>query len=297
MTRQLVSGVLALLLGVGIAVNAVLGPLILDVIRLRTSEGAETQFVGGEVVSLGLVVPLLLVSGVLWLRGNRLAPALAIGPALYAIYTYITAVAGQEYGRYDGNVERFFPLYAALVAGGAALAVRSGVELAAGDVPAPAERLSRTAAWMLIAIGAFFALAWAAQIGQVLTGAPTAEYAESPTLFWLIKLLDLAFVIPAFITTGVGLLRQQPWAARAAVAMMAFATCIGSAVAAMSIAMELSGDPASEPVMLVVVVPMAVAFAMVTWRLLAAVVTSSTEPGTRRLAPRGPWLMGSHHAR
>lgn len=296
MSRQPVSGGLALLLTAGIAVNAVLGPLALGVIRFRVSESAETQFVGGEAVSLGLVVPLLIASGILWLRGHRLAPALAIGPALYTVYTYLTAVAGQEYARYEGNVERFFPLYAALIAGGAALAVRSIAGLVAADVPEPAGGLGRAAAWMLIGIGAFFALAWATQIGRVLGGTASTEYAESPTLFWLIKLLDLAFVIPAFVTTGAGLLRHRPWAARAAYAMMAFATCIASAVAAMAIAMEVSADPASEPLMLVVVVPTALAFAGVTWRLLAGLL-ASPPAHQARAAAHGLWPMGPGHVR
>jgi len=77
-------GVGAILLGSGIAISAVLGLLALKVVKFRTSDSIENQFVGGEIVSLTVVAPALFGAGVLWLRGHRLAPALALGSALYA---------------------------------------------------------------------------------------------------------------------------------------------------------------------------------------------------------------------
>src|SRR3712207_6908086 len=40
------------------------------------------------------------------------------------------------------------------------------------------------------------------------------EYQADPTLFWLVKLMDLAVVIPAAFIAGVGLLRRAPWATK-----------------------------------------------------------------------------------
>lgn len=81
MTRSRIAGVGSIALGVGIAASALLGPLFPKIIDFRTSAHLENQFVGGEIISLAVVAP--------------------------------TAI-GQEYARYDGNVERFFPLYAGL---------------------------------------------------------------------------------------------------------------------------------------------------------------------------------------
>ncbi len=99
MTPRRLQGVGAMLLGSGIAISAVLRPLALKIVKFRTSDSIENQFVGGEIVSLTVVAPALIGAGVLWLRGYRLAPAVAIGPALYAAYTYTTVVVGQEYAR------------------------------------------------------------------------------------------------------------------------------------------------------------------------------------------------------
>jgi hypothetical protein len=92
--RQRIAGFGSIALGAGIAAGAVLGPLGLKVIAFRTSADLENQFVGGEVVSLAVVAPASVAAGVLWLRGHGFAPALALGPALYAVYTYTTVVGG-----------------------------------------------------------------------------------------------------------------------------------------------------------------------------------------------------------
>jgi len=268
MTSHRVAGLGSIALGAGIAAAAILGPLALNVVAFRTSDHLKNQFVGGEVVSLGLVAPAAIAAGVLWLRGHRLAPALAFGPALYAVYTYTTVVMGQEYARYDGNVERFFPLYAGLVAAGAAIAAVAWSQLGETALPEPADGLRRATAGVFLAIGGLFALTWAAQIRLVVGGNPSAEYAEGPTLFWLIKVLDFGFVIPALLATGVGLLRRRPAAVKAAIGLAAYGTCLVASVAGMGVAMEATGDPSSDPRLLAAVLPMAGGLALVTGRLL-----------------------------
>lgn len=284
-SRRAIAGWASLALGAGIAVSAMLGPLVLKVIQFRTSDNAENQFVGGEVVSLGIVAPALIVAGVMWRRGHRLAPALAFGPALYAVYTYVTAVIGQDYARYPGNVEKFFPLYAALVAGGTVIAALAAGDLAGSEGPVPSDRLRRFTAGLFMTIGGFFALAWAAQIRLVYIGQPPTEYQEDPTLFWLIKLLDLGFVIPALIGTGIGLLRQHPVAIKAAPGMAAFATCMAAAIAGMAIAMEVKGDPAASLGMLMFVLPVAGVLAGTTVSLLSSYTRGDAVPRSPYAAP------------
>ena len=245
-----------------------LGPLVLKVVKLRTSEAIERQFVGGELVSLTFVAPVSVAAGILWLRGHRLAPVLALAPALYAVYTYTTVVIGEEYARYPGNVEQFFPLYAGLVAGGAAIAVSAWPRLRDTPVPVPSPGLRRALAATFIGLGGFFALAWVAQIRLVLTGHPPIEYQEGPTLFWLIKLLDFGFLIPALVATGVGLLRAHPTAIRAAYGLAGFATCLAASIAGMGIVMLATDDPSAEPMMLAVLIPATAGLATLTVRLL-----------------------------
>jgi hypothetical protein len=92
MKTERLTGFGLLLLGIGVAANAFLGPLLLGVIRSHVSHAMENQQIGGEIISLFVAAPVAVVAGTLWLRGHRLAPLLAIAPALYAIYTYVTFV-------------------------------------------------------------------------------------------------------------------------------------------------------------------------------------------------------------
>ena len=265
MIRHGATGIGLIALGAGVAASAVLGPLVLNVVKLRTSEAIGRQFMGGELVSLTLVAPVSIAAGILWLRRHRLAPALALAPALYAVYTYTTVVVGEEYALYPGNVEQFFLLYAGLVAGGAAIAVSAWSRLRDAEVPVPSPGLRRTLAATFIGLGGFFALAWTAQIRLVLTGNPPIEYQEGPTLFWLIKLLDVGFVIPALLTAGVGLLQQRPAAIRVAYGLAGFATCLAASIAGMGIIMLFTGDPSAEPVMVAVLIPATAGLAALTW--------------------------------
>lgn len=282
MNSRLVAGVGSIVLGAGIATSAVLGPLVLKVIDFRTSKHLENQFVGGEAVSLAVVAPMAIAAGALYLREHRLAPALALGPALYAAYTYTTAILGQEYARYPGNVERFFPLYASLIAGGVALAAIAWSQLGATDAPAQSAGLRRVLAGIFLGIGGFFALAWAQQIRLVVTGNPMAEYQEGPTLFWVIKLLDFGFMIPLMIATGVGLLRHRPAAVRAACGLATFATCLVTSVAAMAVVMQTTGDPSAQPAMLAVLLPAMAGLATVTVKLLRAYLRNTNGEGIDR---------------
>jgi hypothetical protein len=265
-----------IILGVGVAASSILGPLALNVIRFRTSANIENQFIGGDVVSLGLVAPVAMVAGVLWLRDHRLAPALALAPALYAVYTYTSVILGQEYGRYEGNVEKFFPLYAGLVAGAGVIAAVAWSQLGRAGLPVPSVRLRRGVAGLFIAFAGLIALAWSRQIQLVITGHPTTEYLEGPTLFWLIKLLDFGFVIPAMVVTGIGLLRANPGAIKATYGLVGFLTCLTGSIAGMAVAMELKQDPSSQPAMIVILLPATAGLAALTASLLRSYLRATT---------------------
>ncbi len=275
MQAQRIAGFASLGLGLGIAASSILGPLVLRVIKFHASRNIENQFVGGEIASLTLVAPGCMAAGALWLRQHRLAPAIALGTALYAVYTYSTVIVGQEYRQYEGNVEKAFPLYAGIVAGAAAITAYAWSQLDARLLPEPSEHLRRALGIGFVSLGGFFALAWTAQIAAVLRGNPPADYQDAPTLFWLIKLLDFGFCIPALVATGTGLLRRSQAAIKPAYALAGFGTCLMASVAGMAVAMTLKDDPSAEPVMLAVTIPATTGLAVATWRLLQAYARQS----------------------
>ena len=62
-TRLLGAGLAVL--GAAVAAVAVLGPLVLDVLRYRISATSLNQIIGGEAAALTVVVPVIVAVGVL----------------------------------------------------------------------------------------------------------------------------------------------------------------------------------------------------------------------------------------
>jgi hypothetical protein len=283
------TGIASIALGIGTAASAILGPLVANVIRFHVSENARNQLIGGEIASLFVAAPVAVAAGVLWLRRKPLAPTLAIGPALYALYTNIQFAIGPEYLRYPGNNEKAIPLYLTLIILGWAVALRSWQELAPVNATLPTGGLRRGLAALLIVLALFFTLTWVRGIADVIGGKQVQEYQQDPVLFWLVRVMDLAFVIPAALIAGVGLLRCSGWATRLATATTSFLTLEVAAVAGMASAMLLRDDPSASLALLVVTLVSALALAACYLRLLWASHRGLTEPSAheRMCAPSG----------
>lgn len=265
-TRPLVPVMLGL--AVGSAAVAVLGPLGLGVLQHRTSASGEAQLVGADLAALLVVVPLCLVVAVLARRGHPAAAPLALAPAGYAAYTFTQYAVGQEHLREPGNVERFFPLLLALV-------VLGGVGLVLGwtgssQLPTLSPRVERWAGVVLLLLAVFLVVGLHLQsLADAMSPAPqNQEYLDAPTAFWLVKLMDLAIVVPVSLATGVGLLRHRAWARRSLYAVLGAYTLVGTSVVSMAVLMLIRGaDGASVGL----TVGLAV-FAAVFWTLWVAVV-------------------------
>lgn len=272
--------VLLTVLGVGAMTVALLGPLGLDWLRYHVSQGATDQVRGGDLAGLLMVGPVALTAAALLRRGRtELGLALGAAPAAYGVYTYAQLTMGGEPFRYPGTSERFFPLLAGLVTVAGAALVLSVRGLARSRPPEPS-RLDRVTGWYLLGAGTFLAL------GLHLPGlvdawrtAPTSEeYAADPGLFWIVKLMDLALVLPVLVTLGVGLLRDRGWARLAMAPALGWCALLASSVAGMAVSMWVTGAPgASLPLALgfLVVAAGAVALALAGYRRLAVAEDSS----------------------
>jgi hypothetical protein len=232
-------------LGIGVAANALLGPMALGELRYHVSEHMENQVIGGDIASLVLVAPAAIVAGVLTLRGHRAGPVLGLAPSLFALYLVFQLAIGAEFDRYPGNSERFFPLHAAIVALAGACAILAWSRIDAAALPPLSDRLRKVAGVAFIGVAVFLIMglhlpglldAWSDE--------PTAtEYLENPTVFWVVKMMDLAIVVPAAVATGAGLLANARWANRAAYAIAGWFTLLGAAVAGMAMVMLANDDP------------------------------------------------------
>lgn len=240
-------GAALIVLGLGQALVALLGPLVAGVISYHVSTGALNQVAGGDVAGLALVAPLSVVAGILVLRDHHAGAVLAIGPAAYVAYVATQLALGGDITRYPGNSERFFPLFLGLIILAIVIAIRAWNTIDSDLLPVTTRRLDRIVGSFALVVATFLAVglhlpglidAWAAQ--------PSApEYLADPVVFWLVKLMDLGLVVPALVTLGWGTLRGAAWAQRATYGAVGWMAALGTAVAGMAIVMQVSGDPAA----------------------------------------------------
>lgn len=231
-------------LATAIAATSLVGPLVLDLMRYRTSPTTLNQLLGSDAAALFVIAPLGLVAAVLVAQRRPAGALLATGVGAFALYTYAQVIIGQEYLRLPGNVERFFPLLLTVF-----LLAEATVVLAWRTVPtplpAPPRRVERVAGAALLAVAVFLVLGL--HLRPMLLAwtdpASLAEYASSPTPFWLVKLMDLGIVVPLATATGLGLLRRAPWARRLAYPLLTAYTLLGVSVTAMGVLMNLHADP------------------------------------------------------
>lgn len=238
------------LLGLGAALIAGLGPLLAGVIEYHVSEEAVNQIIGGDVAGLVLVAPVSFLAGVLVWRGHIAGPVIALGPSLYGLYMYSQLALGNDISRYAGNSERFFPLHLGVFLLSMAILIAAWKVIHTADLPATSKRLEQVFGWFVLVIALFLVVglhlpglvdAWSDQ--------PTStEYLADPVVFWLVKFMDLALVVPALVAVGVGLLRNAAWVAKAKYAGAGWVALLGSSVAGMAIVMQATGDPAGSAV-------------------------------------------------
>ena len=273
-----------LLLAVGLAANVLLGPLGLGLIEWRVSPNGLNQTYGADAASLLLVVPAALAAARLWWGRHRLAAPLALGVGLATLYYAVAEMLGGDYLRYAGNNERFALLFLALVILGWTIAAHAWAALDP-DLPHPPRWLAHSLGVVLVLGGVVIGLAWLAQILDIaLTGTVGPEYTDSPSAFWTIRIVDLGFLVPICLATGVGLWRGSAAAVKAAFGVAAFLTLQAAAVLAMGGVMLWRDDPTSSPALVYALAPITLALAACTGALLRSYV-GVTPAATPRQTP------------
>jgi len=253
---------LLMLYGIGVAVVALLGPLGADVIEYRVVEAIDWQITGGDIAALFLVAPSAIAAGWLLMKGRKSGAVVALAPTAFGVYTYMQLTLGGEFGIQAGNSERFFPLFLAmfLLAGTGLIGAWGRVD--SGWLPEPSPTLRRVVVTVAFVLAAFLTLGLHLPgVIDIVGGEPyDAAYVDSPTVYWVVKLMDLGVVVPAAIGAGVGLLRRAPWAAKVMYAVVGWGALLGSAVAGMAIVMQANDDPTASLANSIVFTAFALAF-------------------------------------
>ena len=234
-------------LAVGVALAALLGPLTGGPIRYHVSADALNQVIGGDLVAVALVAPVSVFAALLAWSRHPAAPVVALGPAVFAVYTYTQLAIGGDYARYEGNSERFFVLHLVIFVLGGAIALSSWASIKALRFPPMTRRSRRVLGSFVIVVAGFVLVglhlptlidAWRDQPER-------PEYLADPGVFWVVKLMDLGIVVPTLTAVGIGLVRGADWAHKAAYGALGWFALLGSSVAAMAVVMQINADPAA----------------------------------------------------
>lgn len=232
-------------LGVALAVNAALGPLLLDVVQYRYGTSMINQAIGLDAVALLVAAPLALAAAALCARAHPAGPVLAFAPATFAAYMMPQYVIGPDYLTLAGNNERAIPFHLATFVLSVAVALTAWQAVGSQQLPPGTARSDRHRVWVMIGLAAFTALGrWLPALPDALSATPrSTTYLDNPTAFWLVCLLDLGLVVPAAVAVAVGLHRGAAWSRKGCYAVIGWFSLVPVSVAAMAVAMHVNGDP------------------------------------------------------
>jgi len=199
------------------------------------------QGIGQDAVNLFVAVPLLVTALIGIRRHSWRAFLLWLGVVIYLAYSYVLYAFFVHLGP-------AFPAYVALLGLSCYALLTAAIqmprplivrELAAMPRDVPAETL-------LFVQAALFGAAWLADISGALAHGTTPNgllelgFPVNP-----IHVLDLAFVLPAMMTTAVLLQRGSPYGRLFVVPLLVFSALMGGAIVGMTVAMTAHGVPAS----------------------------------------------------
>jgi hypothetical protein len=222
-----------------LALNSLLGPLLLGVVDYPISESMTSQLLGLEVVTLVLVVPWTAVAGTLALHHDSRAPLLALGPTSYTAYMFVQYVLGPEYGAYSWIVL----LHVALVAVSGGLALCAWSKAQREPVPSISDRRRRRLGLVLWGLAVFVLFRYLPTFMGAVTGAPIAtEFRDARTFFWSIVLLDLGVVVPMTWAAAVALRRNTRAGHRALYGVVGWFALVPPSVTAMAAVMLVRDD-------------------------------------------------------
>lgn len=234
-----------LVVALGLAAVALLGPLVTGIVDYRVTPTLRNQAIGLDAVSLLVAAPAALAAAVLVARGRALGPALALGLGAYTSYMLLQYVLGPDYtGRLPGNNERLFPLALVLFAAGLVVVLLAWNALDVGSLPRSRRRERLLGRVVLPVLGLAAFGRYVPSLLDWTSASPTDEgYLAGPSFAWAIALLDLGVFLPATVAACLGLGRGARWAPKALYSVAGWFGLVGPAVAAMAIAMHVNGDP------------------------------------------------------
>ncbi|HSV41786.1 MAG TPA: hypothetical protein VLH13_00065 [Methanomassiliicoccales archaeon] len=239
-------GTAAIICGAVLVIMAVLGPLGTGDIEYRVAQSAKYQLLGQDIADLVFIAPLLFIGGVMMLLGRPNAKYLLVLTPVTLMYTGLSIGIGSEWSDplITGNVEQYTWIFMTLVIGGLFLLVGTLSMFGPVDVPDFRPKGLRTFVIVMSLFLLLFALMWISQVVTVVDQGDLSDgsYTDDPTLFWVIRYLDLGIVIPVGFMALYLLLKQPKRAYGLVLLFFGFFATMAVSVDAMMAVQIANGD-------------------------------------------------------
>ena len=225
--------------------NAVLGPLMADVIHYHAPDEIRDRFAGVDAVAVVLAVPLAAMAAAFVLRRRPAGPVLALAPAAFTAHVMAVRVVAPAYTGAIGNNQYFAPLHLGLFVLAVVVGVGSWQAIGAARLAPNARSADRTRAYVMVAV-AMVALVggWLPGLVAALHSPPTAAgYLASPTSFWADGLLIVGLVVPGAVAAAIALRRNTGWGRKAAYAVIGWSALVPAANGAGLLVARLNDRP------------------------------------------------------
>ncbi len=265
-------------LGLALALNTLLGPLLIHAFEYPFTETVLSETLGLELVSLFLIAPLACLAGVLTLQGHVAGPLLVLGPAGYAAYMLAQYIVGPQYVTYQPAV--IFHLAGFVLSGALLIGAWRLVD---------ADRLQpRSRGWAVVAVllTMFVVSRWARSFSGAIDQSAVPAAASDVSMMWSIYLLDLGIIVPLTLATAVGLLACRTWATKALYGVLGWFALVPPSVTAMALVKIARDDPAANTGDTVVLVVATLVFAILAVALFAPLFRQPMGPRNQTAGQR-----------
>lgn len=225
-----------IVVGLALAVNSGLGPLVLDSIDYPVTDFMMNQTIGLDAANLFVVSPVFVGLGLLARSRPTLAAALALGPTTYVAYMFVQYIAGPDHLSYPTVLLLQLGLFVA----GWLLAARAW--LSTQPWPADTQRSTIRGA-VAVVLAAFVLLRYVpGLVGSLSNTSLTPELAGDPAMYWLILLMDLGVFVPLALIVAAGLWHGRPWGEPAFLGLLMWYALVTVAVLAMAVTLVVNDD-------------------------------------------------------
>ena len=219
------------------------------------------QAVGQDFISLVIVLPTLIVTAFLASRGSPHARLIWLGGLIYLVYTYVVAA-------FDVNFNPLFLVYVAVL-GCSLYALIGG--LVTTDLlsikkcfteKTPVQAIS----FYLAVLAALFYYLWLREIIPALMAREIPQsIKDNGTPTNGIHVLDMAWILPAFVITAFNLWRKRALGYTLAGALLSYCVLLVLAILSMVAFMIRDGHPIAVPQVAIFAILLTVSLGMLIW--------------------------------